>query len=393
MSKTSTSNILSIIEAKIPLNDVVICIGMDNNKAQNQKIQNISEEFLKKYNATIVFVGNLDSIDENLKNEIEKNPDKNKYMIINNDLGSILLKENCISNQYSYTETSIQKVRQITQTDIFLNLLYIILNKINEISSNNNKSIFRILCNCPEKIIFGLVFYNQLLKKCLNPGSSLKEEMFLPELGRKKIAGIRGSLSSSAFLKFLLNLSLFIRTDIYESMKISRIALMETFNQHQFFFAPVGIDEAANFERKKSLILQSGELMEMLAIKPNIVVLSGGRNSDLGRDKDVDKTIKEAELLVDFFKKEGPKNYLVSYGQILIEKAVENKANFILAPDGISGNLIYRTLVHLGQGKAYGALYANIFLKYRIVLVDCSRDGEESEIYGSLIQAAGFLGL
>lgn len=168
---------------------------------------------------------------------------------------------------------------------------------------------------------------------------------------------------------------------------------METFKQYQFFFAPVGIDEAANFERKKSLILQSAELMEKLAILPNMVILSGGRNSDLGRDKDVDKTIKEAELLVDFFKKEGPKHYSVSYGQILIEKAIENKANLILAPDSISGNLIYRTLVHLGQGKAYGALFVNMFLKFRLVLVDCSRDGEESEVYGSLIQAAGFLGL
>lgn len=391
MSKTQ--NIISIIEAKIPEKDIVICIGMDNNITQNQKIQRLSEEFIKKYNATIVFVGNLDSIDDNLKSEIEKNPDKNKIMIINNDLGSILLKENCISNPYAYTETSIQKVKQITQTDVFLNLIYFILNKINDISHNNEKSIFRILCNCPEKIIFGLVFYTQLLKKCINPSAQLKEEMFLPERGLKKIAGIRGSLSSSAFLKFLMNLLLFIRTDIYESMKISRIALMETFNQHQFFFAPVGIDEAANFERKKSLILQSGELIEKLTIQPNMVVLSGGRNSDLGRDKDVDKTIKEAELLVDFFKKEGPKNYYVSYGQILIEKAIENKANFILAPDGISGNLIYRTLVHLGQGKAYGAIYANIFLKFKLVIVDCSRDGEESEIYGSLIQAAGFLGL
>ncbi|MFX1345221.1 MAG: phosphotransacetylase, partial [Promethearchaeota archaeon] len=57
--------------------------------------------------------------------------------------------------------------------------------------------------------------------------------------------------------------------------------------------------------------------------------------------------------------------------------------NIIIAPDGISGNLIYRTLVHLGGGKAYGAIYMNL----EKVIIDTSRVGELSEIQGALLLA------
>jgi len=45
--------------------------------------------------------------------------------------------------------------------------------------------------------------------------------------------------------------------------------------------------------------------------------------------------------------------------------------------------LIYRTLVHLGGGKAYGAIYMG--LKKNII--DTSRVGEISEIQGALLLA------
>ena len=57
------------------------------------------------------------------------------------------------------------------------------------------------------------------------------------------------------------------------------------------------------------------------------------------------------------------------------------KSNLIIAPNGVSGNLIYRTLVHLGGGKAYGAIYMG--LNYPII--DTSRVGKISEIEGALI--------
>ena len=117
--------------------------------------------------------------------------------------------------------------------------------------------------------------------------------------------------------------------------------------------------------------------------------MSGGRFGDVGRNKNVDTTLKTAELLTTYFEKDAPTKYHVSNDQILIESAVQN-ANFLLAPDGVSGNYIYRTLVFLGAGKAYGALYSSVYFKHQKVLIDTSRVAMDTEIEGSLIQAAGF---
>ncbi len=185
---------------------------------------------------------------------------------------------------------------------------------------------------------------------------------------------IRGGLSSSKFLK-----NLDIRLNISE---INRLALLETSSGHQFFFGPVGVDECNNLSSKKLFIKKAISELSALNIEPKISILSGGRTGDIGRNVDVDKSIKEAQELVDFFKLEKP-DLEIKHTEILIEKAIENQSNLILAPNGISGNLIYRTLVHLGEGKAYGAIYMGI--DYNII--DTSRVGDFSEIYGGFILA------
>ena len=76
-------------------------------------------------------------------------------------------------------------------------------------------------------------------------------------------------------------------------------------------------------------------------------------------------------------------NIHITHDEILIENAIANKSNLIIAPDGISGNLIYRTLVHLGGGKAYGAIYMGL----EKIIIDTSRVGGLSEIQGALILA------
>jgi len=185
---------------------------------------------------------------------------------------------------------------------------------------------------------------------------------------------IRGSLSSSKFLKNLdviLNIS-----------DIDRLALLETSSGHQFFFGPVGIDECNTLKNKEEFIKKAIKELNNLNIEPNISILSGGRIGDVGRNVDVDETIKQADELVDNFKLEQP-NLKIKHTEILIEKAIMNKSNLILAPNGFSGNLIYRTLVHLGGGKAYGAIYMDV--GYNII--DTSRVGDFSEIYGGFILA------
>lgn len=185
---------------------------------------------------------------------------------------------------------------------------------------------------------------------------------------------VRGSLSSSEFLKNLkINIQL---------KEINRLALLETFNGHQFFYGPVGIDECNNLESKLTFLESSIEELKKIDIVPKISILSGGRRSDIGRDDKVDKSIEDAIKIVELLEKRYP-NLMVSHEEILIEKAIENKSNLIIAPDGISGNLIYRTLVHLGAGKAYGAIYIGL----KEIIIDTSRVGKVSEIQGALLLA------
>ncbi len=211
---------------------------------------------------------------------------------------------------------------------------------------------------------------NFRLIDCENPEERINE--FLSNNSIQAI--VRGSLSSSKFIKNLkksLNIT-----------EINRLALLETIKGHQFFYGPVGVDECNTFEKKRLFVEKVLKEFESLDITPNISILSGGRESDIGRDDKVDETIKDAENLVMILKKSYP-GLSISHDEILIENAIEKKSNLIIAPDGVSGNLIYRTLVHLGGGKAYGAIYMGI----EKTIIDTSRVGEFSEIYGALLLA------
>jgi len=185
---------------------------------------------------------------------------------------------------------------------------------------------------------------------------------------------IRGSLSSS---KFLENLKKHLNTEI-----INRLALLETVEGHQFFYGPVGIDECNNMEDKIEFLENAKKELELLNIEPIISVLSGGRLGDIGRESSIDTSIKIGEKTVAIMKERYP-NLVINHDEILIENAIKNKSNLIVAPDGISGNLIYRTLVHLGGGKAYGAIYMDL----EKTIIDTSRVGELSEIQGALLLA------
>ena len=198
------------------------------------------------------------------------------------------------------------------------------------------------------------------------------ERAIVLALQLKEIDGIvRGSMSSSKFLSTLKKEK--------RLKEINRLALLETAKGHQFFYGPVGIDEC-NTKEKKTLFIEAAiSIMERLDMTPRISVLSGGRKGDLGRDSMVDETIFNATLMVDHFKEKRPSLDIV-HDEILIERAIEKKSNLIIAPEGISGNLIYRTLVHLGQGKAHGAIYMGI----NEPIIDTSRVGKRSEIEGAI---------
>ncbi len=257
-------------------------------------------------------------------------------------------------------------------------------------SEDNNQKILEASLKFLQKYKSTIYLFGtkKEIKKLLEPSPETKKksrvrfiECQYPEstifefLGKNSIHSIvRGSLSSNSFLK---NLKMYLNIN-----EVNRLALLETVNGHQFFYGPVGIDECNNFE-KKILFLEAAlrELHE-LDIIPKTSLLSGGRIGDIGRDTEVDQTIRDAENIVNLMKKKC-QDLNISHDEILIEKAVKNKANLIIAPDGISGNLIYRTLVHLGGGKAYGAIYMGL----NKPIIDTSRVGKFSEIYSALILA------
>ncbi|MFX1337361.1 MAG: methanogenesis marker protein Mmp4/MtxX [Promethearchaeota archaeon] len=185
---------------------------------------------------------------------------------------------------------------------------------------------------------------------------------------------VRGNISSSKFLKNI--------KELFGISTINRLALLETYDGYQFFYGPVGIDECNSIESKIDFVNKAIRQLELLRIQPKISILSGGRLGDIGRDPIVDKTINIAEEVVEYLRKENP-NLKIYHDEILIENAIQNKSDIIIAPDGISGNLIYRTLVHLGGGNAYGAIYMDI----NQTIIDTSRVGKLSEIEGALLLA------
>ena len=209
--------------------------------------------------------------------------------------------------------------------------------------------------------------------------TSAPERTLVELLYTNRVAGIvRGSLSASKFLKEI--------KQQFNVAKIFRIALLETASNFSFFFAPIGIDEGKLLAEKVTLIRAGGVLLKFLKMEDAPVgILSGGRMGDLGRDSHVDKTIAEAEELVSILKEhEIVKNF--HHYEILIEDAITAHCRVILAPDGISGNLIYRTLVHLGKGRSHGAWLSNIPRP----IIDTSRVGPIFE-YESAIAFASAL--
>jgi putative methanogen marker protein 4 len=165
-------------------------------------------------------------------------------------------------------------------------------------------------------------------------------------------AAVRGTLPSHETLRELRQ-----QTGV---PYLERIALLETPKGIQFLLAPVGVDEGWTVEQKVDLIRKGEPLVKMCGLKGGTGVLSGGRLGDRGRHPAVDRSLADAEEVA---RRTGARHY-----EILIENAIQ-KCSLIIAPDGVSGNLIFRTLVFLGGGIGHGAPVVNIDK----IFVDTSR--------------------
>ncbi|WP_135610955.1 methanogenesis marker protein Mmp4/MtxX [Methanococcoides sp. AM1] len=172
-------------------------------------------------------------------------------------------------------------------------------------------------------------------------------------------AAVRGTAKASGALSHL--------KQVLKIERLHRMAFLLTSEGVPFFLAPVGIDEGNDLSDKITLVKLGVEHMRRFGVEPVVGVLSGGRMDDLGRHETIDRTLADADFLASRLRENG---ICAKHYTILIEDAIK-EANFIFAPDGITGNLIFRTLVFLGGGDGIGAPV----LMDDHVFVDTSRVG------------------
>jgi putative methanogen marker protein 4 len=165
-------------------------------------------------------------------------------------------------------------------------------------------------------------------------------------------AAIRGTLPANSTLSVLKR--------VFGVDHLERVALLETAGGKKFLLAPVGVDEGWSVGEKVTFVQKGREIAGKFGLPEGVAVLSGGRIGDVGRNARVDQSLADAELVARLSG--------AVHREILIEDAIRD-SGLIIAPDGISGNLIFRTLTFLGAGKGHGAPVVNIDR----IFVDTSR--------------------
>jgi len=170
-------------------------------------------------------------------------------------------------------------------------------------------------------------------------------------------AAVRGDMSSSKLLP-ILKQKLGMKS-------LERIVFLELLSGKMILMAPVGIDEGWSDAQREELARKCVKLAKKVGLGTKIAVMSGGRCEDVGRCKAVDRSIESARNIVKQLESEG---YDAYHCQILIEDAVNN-ADILIAPEGITGNIIFRTLHFIGGAKALGAPVVNS----EKVFIDTSR--------------------
>ncbi len=132
-------------------------------------------------------------------------------------------------------------------------------------------------------------------------------------------------------------------------IKVKRLALLEL-SGWAFLLGPVGIDEGETISDRLDLVMGGTKFLWNMGISPQVAVLSGGRMEDLGRSQRVDQSLAEGELIAARAREAGVD---ARHKGILIESCKGD--DIIIAPEGISGNLIFRTMLLLCGANSLGA--------------------------------------
>ena len=209
-------------------------------------------------------------------------------------------------------------------------------------------------------------------------------------------AVVRGSLKSSKIMKYLRELdkdskihrATYINTDgsgftLNVPAPGSKRGYVSSNENFEFLLSPVGIDEGNTLEERFELAIQSCKFIQSLGMEVKIAILADGRSDDVGRSERIDKSLEDSEKLTQMLLEEFENNpdfdndsediskhYSVKNYYILLEQAIKDKNNIIISPDGISGNIIFRTLVLLNSWPSCGAVTLGIDK----IFIDTSRD-------------------
>lgn len=208
-----------------------------------------------------------------------------------------------------------------------------------------------------------------------------EEELFDAFIDPNIDAVVRGSLNASMVIKTI--------KEFKSNEKVNRATYVNTSDDdrfdkdYEFLLTPVGIDEGHTIEEKVSLAIQAANFIQSLGKSPKIAILSEGRKDDYGRTNRIDRSLKESENLceelierfegLENFDNESDdesKNYSIKNYYILLEQAINDGNNVILASDGIFGNIIFRALILLDSWPSYGAVTLGI----DEIFIDTSRD-------------------
>ncbi|MBR6928552.1 MAG: methanogenesis marker protein Mmp4/MtxX [Methanobrevibacter sp.] len=195
-----------------------------------------------------------------------------------------------------------------------------------------------------------------------------KDEDLVKAVLDDKIDGVvRGSLPASNIMKEL--------KEHYPNL--SRATYVNG-KDYEFLLSPVGIDEGVSVEDKFEIAMNCCDFLKKLGKTPKIAVLAEGREDDFGRGSEVSNSIKDAKKLTKMI--EETSEHVTNYF-ILIEKAMKDNCNIIIAPNGRVGNIIFRTLILLNSWPSYGAVTFGIDKTY----IDTSRDQSIEGYVRSLI--------
>jgi putative methanogen marker protein 4 len=132
-------------------------------------------------------------------------------------------------------------------------------------------------------------------------------------------------------------------------IRVRRLALLEV-SGWAFLLGPVGIDEGETAADRLELLLGGAGFLQGMGLQPRGAVLSGGRMEDRGRCERVDRSLLEGELIAARALDAGLQ---AEHKGILIESCRGD--DIVIAPEGVSGNLIFRTLLLLCKAQSYGA--------------------------------------